>query len=292
MMRLGVPRSILCILALMVSLLAVQNSAAEFFFVQLADMQFGMFASDRDFTQETVNYEFVVANINRIRPRFVVICGDLINKVGDAAQTAEYLRITAKIDPSIPVYAVPGNHDVGNEPTPETLAYYRQHFGPDHYSFVQGSLYGIVLNSGVISAPGNVQKAAAEQEAWLKAELAKARSTGARHIVVFQHHSWFLEKAEEPNQYFNIPLEQRRHYLDLLKGAGVRYIFAGHYHRNAYGRDGDLEMITSGPVGQPLGTDPSGIRIVTVKDTGLDHRYYTLGNIPNRFPVPTGRGAR
>ena len=116
MMRLGVPRSILCILALMVSLLAVQNSAAEFFFVQLADMQFGMFASDRDFTQETVNYEFVVANINRIRPRFVVICGDLINKVGDAAQTAEYLRITAKIDPSIPVYAVPGNQDVGNGP--------------------------------------------------------------------------------------------------------------------------------------------------------------------------------
>ena len=291
-MRLGVPRSILCILALMVSFLAVQNSAAEFFFVQLADMQFGMFASDRDFAQETVNYEFVVANINRIRPRFVVICGDLINKVGDAAQTAEYLRITAKIDPSIPVYAVPGNHDVGNEPTPETLAYYRQHFGPDHYSFVQGSLYGIVLNSGVISAPGNVQKAAAEQESWLKAELAKARSTGARHIVVFQHHSWFLENAEEPNQYFNIPLEQRRHYLDLLKGAGVRYIFAGHYHRNAYGRDGDLEMITSGPVGQPLGTDPSGLRIVTVKDTGLEHRYYTLGNIPNRFPPPAGRGAR
>ena len=287
-MRLGVPLSILCILALMVSFLAVQNSAAEFFFIQLADMQFGMFASDRDFAQETVNYEFVVANINRIRPRFVVICGDLINKVGDAAQTAEYLRITAKIDPSIPVYAVPGNHDVGNEPTPETLAYYRQHFGPDHYSFVQGSLYGIVLNSGVISAPGNVQEAAAEQEAWLKAELAKARSTGARHIVVFQHHSWFLEKADEPNQYFNIPMEQRRHYLDLLKGAGVRYIFAGHYHRNAYGRDGDLEMITSGPVGQPLGTDPSGIRIVTVRDTGLEHRYYTLGNIPNRFLLRQG----
>ena len=276
----------------MVSFLAVQNSAAEFFFIQLADMQFGMFASDRDFAQETVNYEFVVANINRIRPRFVVICGDLINKVGDAAQTAEYLRITAKIDPSIPVYAVPGNHDVGNEPTPQTLAYYRQHFGPDHYSFVQGSLYGIVLNSGVISAPGNVQEAATEQEAWLKAELAKARSTGARHVVVFQHHSSFLEKADEPSQYFNIPMEQRRHYLDLLKGAGVRHIFAGHYHRNAYGRDGDLEMITSGPVGQPLGTDPSGIRIVTVRDTGLEHRYYTLGNIPNRFSAPAGRGAR
>ena len=284
---------ILCVLAITSILLAAQNPAGDFFFVQLADPQFGKFASDRDFTQETANYEFVVAGINRLRPRFVVICGDLINKGGDPAQTAEYLRITAKIDRAIPVYAVPGNHDVGNEPTPETLAYYRQHFGPDHYSFTQGSLYGIVLNSSVISAPGKVQGEAAEQEAWLKAELAKARSGGARHIVVFQHHSWFLEKADEPTQYFNIPIEQRRSYLDILKGAGVRYVFAGHYHRNALGRDGDLEMITSGPVGQPQGMDSSGIRIVTVRDTGLEHRYYSLGNIPNQYPpATTGRGAR
>jgi 3',5'-cyclic AMP phosphodiesterase CpdA len=287
-------RFLLFLLPVAVLLVAAQNSPGDFFFIQLADTQFGMFTGDRDFAQETANYEFVVSNINRLRPRFVVICGDLINKVGDAAQTAEYLRITSRIDPSIPVYAVPGNHDVGNEPTPETLAYYRQHFGPDHYSFVQGNLYGIVLNSGVIAAPAKVQSEATEQEAWLKAELGKARAAGARHIVVFQHHSWFLEKADEPNQYFNIPMEQRRHYLDLLKTAGVRYIFAGHYHRNALGRDGDLEMITSGPVGQPLGTDPSGIRVVNVRDTGLEHRYYTLGNIPNRYPVPAagGRGAR
>jgi len=289
-MRLAIRPILVCILIVTAVLIAAQNVSGDYFFIQLADTQFGMFTSDRDFTQETANYEFVVANINRLRPRFVVICGDLINKVGDPAQTAEYLRITAKIDKSIPVYAAAGNHDVGNEPTPETIAYYRQHFGPDHYSFVQGSLYGIVLNSGVISAPAKVQNEATAQEAWLKAELGKARAGGARHIVVFQHHSWFLEKADEPNQYFNISIEQRRAYLDLLKAAGVRYIFAGHYHRNSLGRDGDLEMITSGPVGQPLGTDPSGIRIVTVKDTGLEHRYYTLGNIPNQYPPPAAAG--
>jgi len=291
-MRLAIRPILVCILIVTAVLIAAQNVSGDYFFIQLADTQFGMFTSDRDFTQETANYEFVVANINRLRPRFVVICGDLINKVGDAAQTAEYLRITAKIDKSIPVYAAAGNHDVGNEPTPETIAYYRQHFGPDHYSFVQGSLYGIVLNSGVISAPAKVQNEATAQEAWLKAELGKARAGGARHIVVFQHHSWFLEKADEPNQYFNISIEQRRAYLDLLKAAGVRYIFAGHYHRNSLGRDGDLEMITSGPVGQPLGTDPSGIRIVTVKDSGLEHRYYTLGNIPNQYSPPAAARGR
>src|SRR5688572_11158554 len=294
-MRSALQRIVLGILIVTAVFIVAQNSAGDYFFIQLADPQFGMFTNDKDFTQETANYEFVVANINRLRPRFVVICGDLINRVGDPAQTAEYLRITGKIDKSIPVYAVPGNHDVGNEPTPETLAYYRKHFGADRYSFTQGSLYGIVLNSGLIYAPQNVPAEATEQETWLKAELSKAKAAGARHVVVFQHHSWFLEKADEPTQYFNIPIERRTGYLDLLKAAGVRYIFAGHYHRNALARDGDLEMITSGPVGQPLGNDPSGIRIVNVRDAGLDHRYYTLGNIPNQYPPPSaarGRGAK
>jgi serine/threonine-protein phosphatase CPPED1 len=272
-----------------------QQGEGEFFFVQLADTQFGAFTNDRDFTQETANYEFAVANVNRLRPKFVVICGDLINKVGDPVQTAEYFRITRKIDPSIPVFAVSGNHDVGNEPTAETLAYYREHFGKDYYSFRQSSLYGIVLNSSLISAPAKVQAEADKQEAWLKEELTKAKAAGASHIVVFQHHSWFLEQPNEPTGYFNIPIEQRKRYLDMLKSAGVRYVFAGHYHRNAFGTDGELEMVTNGPVGVPLGNDPSGIRLVTVRADRLDHRYFTMGTIPNQYPPPAagrGRGGR
>jgi 3',5'-cyclic AMP phosphodiesterase CpdA len=255
------------------------------FFIQLADPQFGAFTQDRDFKQETANYEFAVANVNRLHPAFVVICGDLINKTGDKAQAAEYVRITSKIDRSIPVYAVAGNHDVGNDPTPETLKAYRTRFGPDYYSFRHGRVYGIVLDSSVISAPGKVHSEAEAQEEWLKAELDRARRSNARHIVVFQHHSWFLETSDEASQYFNVPIEARRRYLDLLKASGVRYVFAGHYHRNSYGRDGDLEMITSGPVGRPLGADPSGLRIVTVKDDGLEHVYFAMGLIPNQFPI-------
>lgn len=283
-------------LILLIVLLAVgsrpcaEAQTSTEFFIQLADPQFGAFTADRDFAQETANYEFAVANVNRLRPKFVIICGDLINKIGDPVQAAEYFRITAKIDPSIPVYAVAGNHDVGNEPTPETLAYYRQHFGKDYYSFRLGGIYGIVLDSNLIAAPAKVQAEADEQEMWLKAELAKAKASGAPHIVVFQHISWFLEDPNEPSQYFNIPIEQRKRYLVILKDSGVRYVFAGHYHRNAYGRDGELEMITSGPVGRPLGNDPSGIRVVVIRDDRLEHRYYTMGEIPNQYPPPAARG--
>jgi 3',5'-cyclic AMP phosphodiesterase CpdA len=272
-------------LLLFISSKASAQNPGDLFFIQLADPQFGASASNNDFMQETANYEFAVANINRLHPKFVVICGDLINKTGDPVQTAEYLRITSKIDRSIPVYAAPGNHDVGDEPTPDTLAYYREHFGKDYYGFREGDIYGIVLNSSLISAPAKAQSAAEQQEAWLKDELQKANASGARHIVIFQHHSWFLESPDEPTQYFNIPLEQRKHYLDLLKSSGVHYVFAGHYHRNAYGRDGDLEMITNASVSRPLGIDPTGIRLVTVHGETLDHRYYAFGEIPNRYPA-------
>jgi 3',5'-cyclic AMP phosphodiesterase CpdA len=267
---------------------------AEFFFVQLADTQFGAFTGDRAFDQETANYEFAVANINRLKPAFVVICGDLINKPGDPAQRAEYQRITALIDPAIPVYAVAGNHDVGNAPTAESLADYREHFGRDYYGFQEGDVYGIVLNSSLIGAPEAVMDEAAAQERWLEAELVKARASGAAHVVVFQHHSWFIADAAEPTAYFNIPLETRQRYVARLKAAGVRYVFAGHYHRNALAKDGDLEMITTGPVGRPLGPDPSGFRIVRVTPAAISHEYFGFGTIPNTYPpaAAPGRGAR
>jgi 3',5'-cyclic AMP phosphodiesterase CpdA len=180
---------LIAVLALVASSMAGAQTGSEEFFIQLADTQFGAFDRDRSLDQETANYEFAVVNINRLRPKFVVICGDLINKVGDPAQSAEYFRITAKIDSSIRVYPVAGNHDVGNEPTPDTLAYYRQNFGKDYYSFREGDIYGIVLNSSLISAPTKAQADADQQEAWLKEELAKAKNSGTPHIVVFQHHS-------------------------------------------------------------------------------------------------------
>ena len=91
-------------------------------FIQMSDPQFGMFTKDANFEHETVNFEFAIATANRLKPAFVVITGDLINKGGDPAQAAEYKRISAKLDPKIRLFSVPGNHDVGNEPTPESLA--------------------------------------------------------------------------------------------------------------------------------------------------------------------------
>jgi 3',5'-cyclic AMP phosphodiesterase CpdA len=278
---------ILCVATVGLLASGAQAPATEpFFFLQFSDPQFGMFTADKDFAQETVNFEMAVETANRLRPAFVVVTGDLVNKPGDVAQIAEYRRIAARLDPKITLYDVAGNHDVENIPTPASVATYERTFGHDHYSFSYRTLAAIVLDSSLIHDPSGAPDLYQVQLDWMRGELARLGRSGAKHLVVFQHHPWFLTDAAEPDQYFNIPLERRAPHLALFHDAGVKYLFAGHYHRNALAEDGDIEMITTGPVGMPIGEgSQSGMRVVIVRDGGLTHRYYTLGELPNRIDL-------
>ena len=259
--------------------------AAPFFFIQLTDPQLGMTTSNADFAQETANVEFAVATANRLRPAFVIVTGDLVNKTGDGPQIAEYQRILGKLDPAIRAFSIPGNHDLGNEPTPETLAAYTKRFGPDYFSFTVGSFVGIAIDSCLIHTPKNVRAEAEKQDQWFRAELTRARHDGARHIVVFQHHPLFVNDVAEPGGYENIPPDARARLLDLFREAGVRHVFAGHYHQNALARAGDLQVVTTGPIGMPLRGAKSGMRIGVVTDAGIEHRYYDLGDLPNKVAL-------
>jgi len=237
------------------------------------------------FAQDAANFEFAVTAVNRLHPAFVIVTGDLVNKPGDPAQIAAYRRILAQIDRSIPVYNLAGNHDIENVPTPATIATYVKNFGPDRFTFRHQGLVGIVLNSTLIHSPQEAPDQLAEQDRWLRTELQRAKDSGARHIVVFQHHPWFLKSAGEPDQYFNIPLARRAALLALFREFGVRYLFCGHYHRNAEATDGPLNAITTGAVGKPLGGAKSGFRVAIVRDDRIDHRFYELGDLPVRIDV-------
>lgn len=255
-------------------------------FIQMSDPQFGMYTKNQGFAHETLNFDFAIATANRLKPAFVVVTGDLVNEPGNPAQAAEYKRVAAKLDPAIRLFSVAGNHDVENEPTKESLSRYRELFGLDYYTFRVGGIAGFVLNSSLEQHPGKVPGEAAKMESWLRAELAKARDAGAKHLIVFQHIPFFLKDPGEEDQYFNIPREARRRYLEILHEYGVRQVFAGHYHRNSEGRDGQLEMITTGPVGMPIEDARSGMRIAIVSDTGVTQRYYDFGELPDSLTPP------
>jgi serine/threonine-protein phosphatase CPPED1 len=257
-----------------------------FFFVQLSDPQFGMYTGNGSFLQETANLELAVATANRLRPAFVIVTGDLVNEAGNRDQIAEYVRVMSKLDREIPLYNVPGNHDVGNEPTPASIGAYRERFGPDHYAFRSGDLHGIVLNSSLISAPDKAMELYEEQDRWLRKELEQARRDGSRHVVIFQHHPWYVSSVDEADAYANIPLARRTRYLSLFREFGVRTLISGHQHEYTIAGDASFQMVVNGPVGRPLRTGKSGLAVVTVDKAGIGHRFFDFGDLPNRFSLP------
>lgn len=254
-----------------------------FYFIQMSDPQFGMFRKDTSFEKETVNFTKAIMAANRLKPAFVIVTGDLVNKPFDAVQIAEYKRISQLLDKRIPLYNVPGNHDTENMPSEQGIAAYNKTFGADYYKFEYGNMLGIVLNSMYLHSPQKVPAKALEQEQWLTNTLQQAKHKGYKHIMVFMHHPWFLENADEADQYFNIPIATRKKYLNLFKAYDVKYLFSGHYHRNAFGTDGELQMVTTGPVGMPLGNDPSGFRIITVNGDKVKYPYYGLDMVPTQI---------
>ncbi len=258
-----------------------------YFFVQLADTQYGMYTGNKGFEKEVAQIQQAIEHINRLRPRFVIVCGDLTNAepihARYQAQVSQYHQDFSNVDEDIPLVCVCGNHDIGNRPTPKSIASYKKNFGDDYFSFWTGGVCNIVLNSSVLKDPTGAPEVLAAQQTWLEQQLDQAKQSKAKHILIFQHHPLFLTKEDEPDQYFNIPLERRRPLLQQLKQADVRAIFAGHYHRNSYGRAGSMEMVTTGPVGRPLGKDPAGLRIVKIHETKIHHQYYGLDDVPMKI---------
>jgi predicted phosphodiesterase len=261
-----------------------QSWQGPYFFLQLADTQYGMFTGNKGFEKEAALAQQAVEHINRLRPQYVVVCGDLTNATPKHArydaQVSKYKLDFSAIDEDIPLVCMCGNHDIGNRPTPKSIAIYKQNFGDDYFAFWVGGVCNVVLNSSVLKDPSGAPEILDAQHEWLDLQLAAARKAEAKHIFVFQHHPLFLTQPDEADQYFNIPLVRRAPLVKKLQQADVRAVFAGHYHRNSHGQAGAMEMITTGPVGKPLGKDVSGFRIVTVHEDHIRHQYYGLDDVP------------
>jgi 3',5'-cyclic AMP phosphodiesterase CpdA len=258
---------------------AGEAEPALFFFVHLTDPQLGFMEENRGFEKEAALLDRAVDHVNRLRPAFVVVTGDLVHKPGDDVQAKECRRILGRITGGIQVVPIPGNHDLGNFPAPASLAWFRETFGPDRRAFEVEGWRFLCLDTTILYHPRDCPDEARREKEWLIGEL-RRKVEGSRGIVLFQHHPWFLESPDEPDDYFGLPRALRGEFLGLLRESGVRAVFAGHTHRCALGRDGPIEMVTTSAIGKPLGKDPSGFRIVWVYRDRIAHRYYGLDRVP------------
>ncbi|XP_006867266.1 PREDICTED: calcineurin-like phosphoesterase domain-containing protein 1 isoform X1 [Chrysochloris asiatica] len=268
-----------------------------FYFIQGADPQFGLMKAwsvgdcDKggdEWEQEIRLTEQAVHAINKLnpRPRFLVLCGDLIHAMPGMPwrkeQTADLQRVLKGVHSEIPLVFVSGNHDIGNVPTAESVSEFCQTWGDDYFSFWVGGVLFLVLNSQFLYDASRCPALKQAQDLWLEEQLSTAGKRACQHAIVFQHIPLFLQRIDEDDDYFNLTTSVRQEMADKFIKAGIKAVFSGHYHRNAGGTYQNLDMVVSSAIGCQLGKDTHGLRVVVVTAENIVHRYYSLDELSER----------
>lgn len=267
--------SVVCFLLAVFVSHGIAADSAPFFFLQLSDPQFGFIDNNKSISAETEAMNKAVTAINQLKPPFVVITGDFVNNSKSKEQIAAYKSMIAQIDSSVKVYMIPGNHDIGKV-SRASIDNYKKNYGEPHFSFRYGDCAFIGIDSNIIKEEDKEREEV--QFKWLEQELQKTKD--ARFKFVFTHCSVFLKRMDEPVNYSNFSLPMREKYVHLFQKYGVNAIFAGHLHNNAYGKVGNMEMITIGPVGKVLGTGYQGMNLVKVYPDRFISEFIALNQFP------------
>ncbi|XP_061764895.1 serine/threonine-protein phosphatase CPPED1 isoform X3 [Nerophis ophidion] len=211
-----------------------------FYFIQAADPQLGLMKAWREgdcdgggdeWTEEVDLTKQAVAAMNQLRPRprFMVLCGDLVHAMPGTIfrdeQERDLKMALSGTDPSIPLVFVSGNHDLGNTPTPKTVAQYCSAWGDDYFSFWVGGVLFLVLNSQFFHDASACPQLKESQETWLEEQLSKisySSSTAPKHIVVFQHIPLYVNNHDEEDDYFNLQREVRQKLIERFKKADTQ----------------------------------------------------------------------
>lgn len=170
--------------------------ASPFFFVQFADPQLGGDAkfvlqdTSKGWEIEEAMLAVAIDEINRLGPAFAIICGDMVEEATTpeydqerrVQQVESFKTQCARIDPSIPLLCVCGNHDVGDRPNGANVGAYVKDFGDDYFAFWVGGLKGIVINTQlwprakIAPLDAEAETMRRQQEEWLEAVRWLARS--------------------------------------------------------------------------------------------------------------------
>lgn len=207
--------------------------------------------------------EEACAELERRRPGFLIVCGDL-TKDGERESHLHVARRLAQLKAKgVPAFVVPGNHDVLNgmarrylgdkemkaeNVSPEDFAKIYEGCGygqaaerdPASLSYAAQAAERLLVvgldtcryaenRPGAASLPDGMVKSPTLE--WLKAVLGKARAKDMS-VIVFMHHGLFEHFPGQSASYPQYLLRNSRVLSDALAEGDVRHVFTGHFHAN------------------------------------------------------------
>ena len=207
---------------------------SEFRLIQISDTHLA-----RRYQKLTDNFHRVSEHIDASRPDLVINSGDL---AFDAPTSRDDLEFARELHNALPVACryLPGNHDVGDNPTavgpvpssPVTEAdrqIFLSLFGEDRWRFEAAGwcfigLDSLVMNSGLATE--------AEQFDWLASQLA---GTNGKPVALFLHKPLYLNAPDDPELAATairyIPMPARSRLVEMLRTVDLRLVASGHVHQ-------------------------------------------------------------
>lgn len=125
-----------------------------------------------------------------------------------------------------------------------------------------------------------MQENADEQLKWLEKLLqcpAKDSDKKPVHTIAFQHIPPFVRQVDESEQWCNLPVDGRMKLLELLDANGVKWLFCGHFHNNAYGSYKNVNVVitssTASTIVAPKEWDYAKVQLCGLAVSACQHNF-------------------
>ena len=243
----------------------------SFTFAQVCDPQLGMGGYEHD----VESFEQAVCQINEIKPDFVLLCGDLVDRP-DASSFNDINRLMSEFQ--VPYFCVPGNHDLLHGAYDEevgqnkntSLNNYRRAIGEDYYRFEHKGVCFVCVNTQLWFHV--IDEESKKHNDWLLQTLQDC-SNKNMPVMVVGHHPLYLESPEEEDQYFNIPKEKRLEILKLFEQHRVWAMLSGHTHRMIFNSYQGVQLVAGETTSVNFRSTPLGFRIWEMEGQPPFHHY-------------------
>jgi len=254
----------------------------EFRLAQISDTHLA-----RRLSELTGNFHRVSEYIDSERPDLIINSGDI---AFDGPTNRDDLEFAKTLHDALPVACryLPGNHDIGDNPTgvgpaPSQPATEQDRqafvsiFGEDRWRFDAAGwcfigLDSLVMNTGLASE--------AEQFDWLASQLS---STNGKPVALFLHKPLYLNTPGDPEiaataiRY--VPIPARSRLIEMLRAVDLRLVASGHVHQRRDFTFGHIRHVWAPSAGFII---PDKIQeVIGTKEVGLvEYRFQ-----PDSFEV-------
>jgi 3',5'-cyclic AMP phosphodiesterase CpdA len=254
----------------------------EFRLTQISDTHLA-----RRLSKLTDNFHRVSERIDTTRPDLVVNSGDLAFDGPTGPDDLEFARTLHAVLP-VPCRYLPGNHDIGDNPTEvgpvpsqpvteQSRQTFISIFGEDRWRFDAAGWCFIGLNSLVMNTGLGSE---AEQFDWLASQLS---GVNGNPVALFLHKPLYLNSPGDPELVSTsiryVPMPARSHLIEMLRAVDLRLVASGHVHQRRDFTYGQIRHLWAPSTGFIISDAKQ--EVIGIKEVGLvEYRFQ-----PDSFEV-------